>query len=258
MSNFEFLIIIYGFNSSLLFTIILRSIKKKSPRILLVYLFLPILLSIPLSLLLQDVLEISDISYRQLIANILVSAWCLKSFVSYKSLKVTLMANFLDDIRESISDKNYSKIIYSVFKLSLFQSLCFSSLFSLNYLSGYSSLNFLDLLGLTICIIGSCFEFISEREIKLFSNNRSKIIKTGLWSYTRHPNLVGIYLFFLGIQILALSAVGSHWSLVGLFLVTYLIFKTLIPSTEKKLILKYQDYADYKETVPRLFNLKFK
>ncbi len=258
MSNFEFLLILYSFSSVLLLAIIFRSIMKKSPRFFLKYFFLPILLCIPLSLVLQSVLEISDISKRQLIANIIVCLWCLKSFASYRSLKVVLLEEFLDKVRESISDKEYFRIIYSVLKLSFIQFLCFSSLISLNYLSGYSSLSVLDILGITICIVGIVSELLSEKELKLYSKNKINFVRTGLWSITRHPNVIGIFFFFLGIQILALSAVGSQWSLFGLLLLSYIVWKILIPSLEKKLILKYPDYENYMETVPKIFPLKLK
>ena len=258
MSNFEFSLILYSFICVSLLAMIFRSIKKKSPRFFLKFFFLPILLCIPLSLVLQNVLDISNVSSRQLIANIFISLWCLKSFVSYKSLKIALLGEFLDQVRESISNKEFFRIVYSVIKLSFFQFLCFSSLICLNYLSGYSSLSGLDIFGITICSLGIAIELWCEKELKLYSNDQLNLIRTGPWSITRHPNLIGIILFFLGIQILALGAVGSQWSLFGLFLLSYIVVNVLIPSIEKKLTLKYSDYENYMETVPKLFPLKLK
>ena len=258
MSNFEFSLILYLFNCTLLLALIFRSIKKKSPRVFLKFFFLPILLCIPLSLVLQNVLDISDISDRQLIANVIVSLWCFKSFTSYKSLKVTLLEEFLDQVRKSISNKEYFRIVYSVTKLSFFQFLCFSSITCLNYLSGYSALSGLDIFGIAICSLGIAIELWCKKELKLYSNDQLSLIRTGPWSITRHPNLLGIVLFFIGIEILALGAVGSQWSLFGLFLLSYIVVKVLIPSTEKKLTLKYSDYGNYMKTVPKLFPLKLK
>tara|TARA_B100000214_G_scaffold195857_1_gene141745 strand:- start:5301 stop:5654 length:354 start_codon:yes stop_codon:yes gene_type:complete len=116
----------------------------------------------------------------------------------------------------------------------------------------------LDILGITICIVGIVSELLSEKELKLYSKNKINFVRTGLWSITRHPNVIGIFFFFLGIQILALSAVGSQWSLFGLLLLSYIVWKILIPSLEKKLILKYPDYENYMETVPKIFPLKLK
>ena len=49
-------------------------------------------------------------------------------------------------------------------------------------------------------------------EIKNLRKKDNNLITTGLWSYLRHPNLVGLLLMFLGLHVLALSGVGSQWS----------------------------------------------
>ena len=258
MSNFEFLIILYIFNFSSFLIIFFRSLLKKSPRLLIKYLFLPILLTLPLSLFLQSNLSISEVSSRQLIANILILFWCLKSFSTYNSLKKILLNDLLDGLRESILRKEFLKIILSLLKVSSIQFICFSSIFSINYLSGYSELKILDILGIFVCVFGITIELLSERELKISSNNKSKIITTGPWSFVRHPNLVGIFFVFLGVQMLALNAVGSNWSLLGLFFVSFIIFRELLPTTENRLNLKYSEYSKYMETVPKFFTLNLK
>ena len=134
MSNFEFLTILYIFNFFIFLIIFFRSLVKKSPRLLIKYLFLPIIFTLILSLILQNYLSISDISSRQLIANTLISIWCLKTFSSYNSLKRTLLNDLLDGLRESILRKEFLRIIRSLLKLSSIQFICFGSLFSINYL----------------------------------------------------------------------------------------------------------------------------
>jgi len=258
MSNFEFLIILYIFNFFSFLVIFVRSSLKKSPRLLIKYLFLPILITLPLSLFLQSYLSISDVSSRQLVANIFISLWCLKSFSTYNSLKKILLNDLLDGLRESILRKEFLKIILSLLKVSSIQFICFSSIFSINYLSGYSELKILDILGIFVCVFGIIIELLSERELKISSNNKSKIITTGPWSFVRHPNLVGIFFVFLGVQMLALNAVGSNWSLLGLFFVSFIIFRELLPTTENRLNLKYSEYSKYMETVPKFFTLNLK
>ena len=258
MSNFEFLIILYILNFFSFLVIFVRSLLKKSPRLLIKYLFLPILITLPLSLFLQSYLSISDVSSRQLVANIFISLWCLKSFNSCNSLKKILLNHLLDGLRESILRKEFLKIIWSLLKVSSIQFICFSSLFSINYLSGYSELKMLDVLGIVVCIFGITIEFLSERELKISSNNKSRIVTTGPWNLSRHPNLVGIFLLFLGIQMLALNAVGSNWSLLGLFSLSLILFRKLLPETENKLSLKFPEYSSYMETVPKFFTLNLK
>jgi len=233
---------LFFLNSILLIALILSSIKKKSPRRLLKFLFLPILLSLFVSLAIQFQLQISEISFRQLFANFIVILWCLKSFSSYKSIKATLFKEILPSIRDSIYKKKFFNILFTVLKISIIQIICFSSVFSLNYLSGYSSLNYLDILGISMCILGISIEITCEIQIKNAREEDNNLITTGLWSYLRHPNLVGLLLMFLGLHILALSGVGSQWSLFGLMFTISIIYKKLIPQIEQQLLNKYPEY----------------
>ena len=134
MSNFEFLLILLFCNSIILIGLVLRSIKKKSPRIILKFFFLPVIVSCLFGLFIQEVFQVSEISNRQLMANFLLVIWCLKSFYSYKSIKSLLLEDFLAFIRNKISDKKYLALLTKVVKVSSIQIICFSSVFSLNYL----------------------------------------------------------------------------------------------------------------------------
>ena len=146
MSNFAYLLILFSFNSITLIGLILISINKKSPRVLLKFLFFPVLLTLFLGVFIQLQFEISDISLRQLLSNLIVIAWCLKSFNAYSSIKSLLLQEFLESIRDLIHQKKILIILITTIKISFIQIACFSSVLSLNYLSGYSSLNFLDIL----------------------------------------------------------------------------------------------------------------
>ena len=75
MSNFVFILILFFFNSILLISLILSSISKKSPRRLIKFFFMPILLSLFISLAIQFQLQISEISFRQLFVNLIVILW---------------------------------------------------------------------------------------------------------------------------------------------------------------------------------------
>ena len=172
MSNIEFLLFIFLSSFLLQVYLVIRSIRKKSPRILIKYFFAPVLISLVISYLLQALFAISEMSMRQLIGNLLVALWCVKSFYSYKSVKMVLLIDTLNTMRKSISDKNYMSLILTVLKISFIQFLCFSSIFSLNYLSGYSKLNFVDLSGLIIAATGIALEIYSENRVKKSQKNR--------------------------------------------------------------------------------------
>ena len=242
MSNFVFISLLFFLNSMLLIALILSSINKKSPRRFLKFFFLPILLSLFVSLAIQFQLQISEISLRQLFANSIVTLWCLKSFSSYKSIKSTLLQEILQSVRDLIYKKKLLSILVIVMRISFIQILCFSSVFSLNYLSGYSSLNYLDILGISLSILGMSIEIICEKQIKNARKTDNNLITSGFWNYLQHPNLVGLLLVFSGLHILALSGVGSEWSLLGFMITIFIIHKKLIPEIEVQLLAKYPEY----------------
>jgi len=252
MSNFAYLLVLFSFNSITLISLILISINKKSPRVLLKFLFFPILLTLILGAFIQLQFEISDISLRQLFSNLIVIAWCLKSFNAYNSIKSLLLQEFLESIRDLIHQKKFLIILINTIKISFIQIACFSSVLSLNYLSGYSSLNFLDILGISFCALGIAIEFICERKIKKTKQDENKFIRTGLWSYLRHPNLAGLLLFFFGLQLIALNGIGSQWSVMGFVMLLLIVLKKLIPLLERQLLAKYPEYQEYRDTTPVL------
>ena len=254
MSNFEFLLILLFCNSIILIGLVLRSIKKKSPRIILKFFFLPVIVSCLFGVFIQAVFQVSEISNRQLMANFLLAIWCLKSFYSYKSIKSLLLEDFLAFIRQQISDKKYLALLTKVVKVSSIQIICFSSVFSLNYLSGFSQLSFLDIIGIILCLIGLFIELMSDKEIK--STERDKFLTKGLRSYVLHPNVTGIIFFLTGLQVLALGGVGSEWSFIGLLIASFIIYKILIPKIEGNLLKKYPDYSFYINKMPKIFSFK--
>ena len=252
MSNFAYLFVLFSFNSITLISLILISINKKSPRVLLKYLFFPALLTLILGAFIQLQFEISDISLRQLFSNLIVIAWCLKSFNAYNSIKSLLLQEFLESIRDLIHQKKFLIILINTIKISFIQIACFSSVLSLNYLSGYSSLNFLDILGISFCALGIAIELICEIKIKKTKQDENKLIRTGLWSYLRHPNLAGLLLFFFGLQLIALNGIGSQWSVMGFVILLLIVLKKLIPLLERQLLAKYPEYQEYRDTTPVL------
>ena len=255
MSNFEFLLILLFFNSIILIGLVSICIKKKSPRILIKFFFLPVLASCLFGIIIQAVFQVSEISNRQLAANIFLILWCLKSFSSYKSIKSLLLEDFLALVRRQISDKKYFFLLINIIQLSLFQIICFSSVFSLNYLSGFSLLSFFDNIGVILCLIGFVIEYVGNKQIKERTKKASFFIE-GSRSYVLHPNITGIIFFLTGLQILAFGGVGSEWTFIGLSIATFIIYKILIPKIESKLRKKYPDFSSHIDKMPKLITLR--
>jgi steroid 5-alpha reductase family enzyme len=102
-------------------------------------------------------------------------------------------------------------------------------------------------IGLVVWIIGFAFESIGDYQLKQFiknPENKGKIIQSGLWKYSRHPNYFGEVTMWWGIFIVTLGYSNGILTLIGPVTITLLIFFVSgIPMLEKK----YENRAEYIE-----------
>lgn len=95
----------------------------------------------------------------------------------------------------------------------------------------------LDAIGIGLWVLGFFFEAIGDLQLVRFlknPENRGRVLKTGLWRYTRHPNYFGEVTLWWGIFFLALSTPLGWMSIVGPLAITILIlFVSGIPLLEK-------------------------
>ncbi len=93
--------------------------------------------------------------------------------------------------------------------------------------------------GTVIWMIGFMFEVIGDYQLDRFiknTENKGKIMTSGLWFYSRHPNYFGESLMWWGIAIAA-SGLTTYPFLgfISPILITYLLlFVSGIPMLEKK------------------------
>lgn len=101
-----------------------------------------------------------------------------------------------------------------------------------------ADLNLLDCIGLIIWSTGYFFEVVGDWQLKQFTSNPSnkgKIITTGLWKYSRHPNYFGEVTMWWGIFVLGLASSGTIATLISPLTITFLIlFVSGVPMLEKK------------------------
>lgn len=99
--------------------------------------------------------------------------------------------------------------------------------------------------GILFWLIGFGYETISDYELTKFkkeSSNRGKLLTTGLWSTTRHPNYFGEALSWWGIFLVSLNDTRNIWGIIGPITITLLLlFVSGVPLLEKK----YKDRPDF-------------
>ena len=174
---------------------------------------------------LQQINEIAYISTRQILGNLILSIWVCISFYLNKNLKLALLTNFLNKIKNAILNKEPKSIILMVFYISLLQIICFSPVVSLNFLSGPSSFYWIDFISLTICVFGiaSYLKAFVQKEVGQAS------IKKGLLGQVMHPEYLGNLIFILGFYLLSTGAAGGAWSLIGPLTILLLMSRVIIP-----------------------------
>lgn len=138
-------------------------------------------------------------------------------------------------------------------QLFVFQGIIISIIllpFTLS-LSASPKNNTLLLLGLVMWIIGFYFEEVGDSELDKFVKTRhehgQRILKSGLWKYTRHPNYFGESLMWLSLAVIAIGATESFIPLLSPILITYLIlFVTGVPHIEKRFE-GHPEWEEYKK-----------
>ena len=94
-------------------------------------------------------------------------------------------------------------------------------------LGGAHALTPLDAAGAALWLIGFTFETVGDWQLARFKarpENRGRVLDTGLWRYTRHPNYFGEAVLWWGWYLLALAA-GGWWTLFAPVLMTVLLLK---------------------------------
>jgi steroid 5-alpha reductase family enzyme len=103
--------------------------------------------------------------------------------------------------------------------------------------------------GVVVFLVGLAFETIGDAQLARFKAdpaNRGQVMDRGLWRYTRHPNYFGDFAVWWGIWLVALTAGGIWWTVVGPVLMSVLLIKVSGKDLlERDIGERRPDYADY-------------
>jgi steroid 5-alpha reductase family enzyme len=111
-----------------------------------------------------------------------------------------------------------------------------------------SPLGPIDLLGVVIFAAGLAFEAVGDAQLSRFladPASRGRVMETGLWRYTRHPNYFGDALLWWGLGIIG-AATGAWWCLLGPALMTFLLVRVSgVSLLEKDIAGRRPEYVAY-------------
>jgi steroid 5-alpha reductase family enzyme len=113
--------------------------------------------------------------------------------------------------------------------------------------SGGQSLTPVDVVGIAVWAIGFLFEAVGDYQLTRFKANpmnKGKVLASGLWRYTRHPNYFGDAVQWWGFYLFA-SAAGSWWTVFSPLLMTFLLLRISgVPLLERTMKTRpgYEEY----------------
>ena len=105
-----------------------------------------------------------------------------------------------------------------------------------------------DAIGSLVFLVGLAFEAVADKQLATFKadpQNSGRVLDTGLWRYSRHPNYFGEAVLWWGIYLVAVGG-GAYWSVIGPLLITFLLLKVSgVTMLEARLENTRPGYADY-------------
>ena len=111
------------------------------------------------------------------------------------------------------------------------------------------SVGTVGMIGAILAIVGIVFESVGDWQLAMFRKNpanQGKVLATGLWRYTRHPNYFGDACTWWGLYLIGAESGTGLWALPGPILLTYTLVKwSGVPTVEGRMKRKKPDYEDY-------------
>ncbi len=162
-----------------------------------------------------------------------------------------------DDKRYAAITEKYRKYRAVQIFLRIFMvqaTLCFliaAPLLAIFYNDDGFSTSWLLALGIAIFATGLAIESFADLQLRQFIKTRSakkRILQTGLWKYSRHPNYLGEIMLWWGVWCMSMAINPVWWSVLGpLVISVLLLFVSGVPMLERK----YKDDPDYQKYARR-------
>jgi steroid 5-alpha reductase family enzyme len=110
-------------------------------------------------------------------------------------------------------------------------------------------------IGILLATLGIVFESVGDAQLAAFKSkpeNKGKVLDTGLWRYTRHPNYFGDACVWWGLWLIAAEGgLLGMATIIGPILLTALLTRwSGVPTTEGPMRRRKPDYEDYIRRTP--------
>lgn len=194
-------------------------------------------------------------TYRSLIILCLVSVWGFRLAIHIFKRNWGKGEDFRYKAwRDAWGTHAWIKSFFQVFFLQAVFLLVVSLPVQLTMLfSRNTPVTSIDLMGVLLWGIGFTFESIGDSQLTAFKRspeNKGKILQTGLWKYTRHPNYFGESVMWWAIALIAAQVPHGYFGVIGALTITVMVrFISGVPLLEKKYAGR-NDWEEYKKKTP--------
>ena len=111
------------------------------------------------------------------------------------------------------------------------------------------SLTMLNKVGIAVWLLGWLFESFADQQLmrwKKKPENKGKVMDSGLWRYSRHPNYFGETCVWWGMFLISIGSGYWFLSLLSPLLITFMLLKVSGVTLLEKRYAGDDKYADYK------------
>ena len=103
--------------------------------------------------------------------------------------------------------------------------------------------------GVVLWLAGMFFEVVGDWQLARFKSNvdnQGKVMDSGLWKYTRHPNYFGEFVIWWGLCLGLTDPTKTWWTIISPALMTFLLLKVSgVALLEQTLKQRSPEYASY-------------
>lgn len=190
-------------------------------------------------------------AWRQLLVAVLAGAWGLRlaGYIWWRNRGHGEDQRY-QSMRASAGRRWWWQSFFQVFLLQgLLMWLIAAPLVAAASIGEPDALTVWDGLGVLVWCAGFAFESIGDYQLARFKSdpaNRGRVMRSGLWAYTRHPNYFGDATLWWGFYLIAVSVDGGFWTFGSPLLMTFLLVRVsgvaLLERSQKR---SKPEYASY-------------